>query len=689
MSKPDINLWEVLYRKRLGLGPFYVGIGAAALAGLSALVGDIETIIGVTVIGLALGAWAHTRLADKLRRLYTFTVIIVSCAWVILAHLLAGDAISQLIVANLSGTLLLGIGWWTSHRNRAQVKMAETLEDWPSLSKRINYDKIGTPRVTLTPIGYGGKFSWPPGVYDVDEVIRDKRKFENVLGAHSGTIRMEPVVTADGKTSTNSVKWQIITNDPHAAPQEWQPPETARVATDPLAIGPREDGRIVTIRRYERDSGVRHAMAAGATESGKSSLVNEFVAEDVLDDEVFTIGIDLKQVELTPWRRAMGCVITRQQEAAALIRGMDAPGGLLEERGNILAERGVREGRGVRIWDTKKDGPIISITLDEAKDLLGKGDSKTVDAFAAIANKGRALGVRFILATQYPTLEAIGSSQIREQIRHRFCFRMQSSAGEDFVMPGHRVRAEKIDSSRKGTCYMLDGEKLEGMPIRVFYLDDDMVAAVVRARAGHTPELDARSAAAITRYYPAFADRDKVVPGVPDESPGTTAGTDAGSPGTATGTGAGTPGTSGTDTTGTVPADDESENPMSAEELAAVEPGTGPDLELDALLASRRGRMSDDERDKLERDRRAALEAVPEQRLSEDEARDALLRALAEAGPDGARARDLQAAANRKSTWFYNIANQMSDSGIVKRTEHGMWALVVPRPELVKNSSDG
>jgi hypothetical protein len=684
MSKPEINLWEVLYRKRLGLGPFYVGVGAAALAGLSSLLGDVETIIAVVAVALALGAWAHTRVKDGLRRGYAFTVIGSSALWIIVAHLYSTSLLSALIVANLSATLVLGIGWWTSHRQRAQVRMAEALKDWPELVKRINYDKIPAPGVTISPIGYGGKLKWAPGEYDVADIIRDKGKFENMLGADHGQMRME----RDGK-STNSVKFQVITNDPHSLAQDWAPPTSVVQATDPLAIGPREDGIVATIRRFERNSGVRHALIAGATESGKSSLVNLMVATDVCSDEVFQIGFDFKQVELTPWERAMGFVITKVPSAVEMVRGFAAPGGLLETRGDILAERGRREGKGVRIWDTKKDGPIISIVVDEAKDLLGTTDSKTVDAFALIATKGRALGVRFVIATQFPTLEAIGSSQIRQQVRHRFCFRMQDSAGESFVMPGHRVRAEAIDAERKGTCYMLDGDRLESMPIRVYWIDDDMVAAVVAARAGRTPELDARSAEAIELYFPDFANRMVRIPEPTGTSTGTDGGTGTGtSPGTDDGGTGTSPGTTGTDV-GTVPAGDEEGDAMAGTGDEWVDLNKGPQVEIEDVMASRDSHLTEEERERLERDRRVALAEVPGQRLNEEQARDALIRALEAAGPEGAKAKDLQVAADRSSSWFYKVAAQMAEDGIVKRTTRGKWMILKPKLSLVTTAPKG
>jgi DNA segregation ATPase FtsK/SpoIIIE, S-DNA-T family len=658
--KPDIDLWEVLYRKRLGLGPFYVGAGAAALAGVCGLLTQWQTYIAVGVLVLALAAWA-LRLRDSFRRYYALTVVISCCLWIIFARMYTPVLLSWVIVVDICGCLLLGIPWWGSHRKRSQVTMEETLRDFPTLMGRIGYDKIVPPHVKMSPIGYGGRLTWAPGVYDVDDVLGHKKQFENAFGAKFGQMRME----RDGD-STNSVLFQVVTKDPHKDAIPWTPPTELRAATDPLVVGPREDGVTVTLERYDRKQGTRHMLLAGTTGSGKSGGVNLAVADDVLSDEIFTIGLDMKRVELAPWAPALGIFQPEREKAAALIRAMAQPGGLLDERKIILAEHGDR------VWDPRKHGgPIISITMDEIKELLGNGDAKTVAAFTLIANESRALGIRFLLATQYPTLEALGSSQIRQQIRHKICCRMEDSDGEGFVFGGGvRVRAEAISEDRPGTCYIKDGTRVIMRPVRMYWISDEMVAAIVAARAGHTPELDERSRRAIERFLPEFR----------DWGPGT-AGTSAGTePEPEHDSGTGDAGT-GTEDAGTDPAaEQDGEDPMEYIDLQS-----GPELDVEDVLAARRASMTPEQLTELERSRRAALAAVPGQRLSPEQARDALLRTLAEAWPEAVEAKALYEAADRSSSWFYGIAQQMAEEGVVKRTDHGMWALIAAPPQLVRS----
>lgn len=651
--KPDIDLWEVLYRKRLGLGPFYVGFGAAAVAGLCGLLTQWQTYLAVGVLTLALSAWAW-RLRDKFRRYYALTVVLTCCLWIIFARVYAPVLISWVIVTNICGCLLLGIPWWGSHRKRSQVTMEETLRDFPELMKRINYEKIIPPQVKMSAIGYGGRLTWAPGVYNVADVLGHQQRFEDAFGAKFGQLRME----RDGD-STNSVLFQVITKDPHKDAIPWEPPTQLHAATDPLVIGPREDGVTVSLERYDRKQGTRHMLLAGTTGSGKSGGVNLAVADDVLSDEVFTIGLDMKRVELAPWAPALGCFQPEREKASALIRAMAEPGGLLDERKLILAEHGDR------LWNPRKHGgPIISITMDEIKEILGNGDAKTVAAFALIANESRALGIRFLLATQYPTLEALGSSQIRQQIRHKLCFRMEDSEGEGYVFGGGvRVRAEAIPEDRPGTCYVKDGTKMIQRPVRTYWISDEMVAAIVAARAGHVPELDERSRRAIEKFLPEFRDWG---PGTPGPDAGTVLEPEWDDE---------------ADDAGVVPADEQD----GEETVEYIDLQSGPELSNEEVIAARLEGMSPEEREALEKSRRAALAEIPGQRLSPEQAREALLSTLAAAWPEAVEARELCKAADRSSSWFYGVAQEMAEQGMVKRTEHGKWALIAPPPQLVRN----
>lgn len=679
--KPDINLWEVAYRKRFGLGPFYVGAGAAALAGISAALSQWQAIVLFCVVGAALLAWVHTRVssggrAEAMRRAYLFTVVGITVGWMIFARFYFPELASWIVLFNISGCLLFGMGWWSSRRQRSRVQMEASIEDFPAKMKKIGFEKIRTGKAYISGSGYHGRLHWDAGDYDVDEVLKAKSKFNNVMAKLRGQLRFEP----DGK-STNSIKYRVIEKDPHAQAQPFPIPTQVRRASDMTVIGPREDGETVGVRRYDPAKGSRNVLAGGTIGSGKSSFTNVCVAEDVLSDDVFPIALDMKQVEFTPWRPVLGYCITSLPPAQQFIRALMEPTGLFETRGNILAARGAR------VWNTEIDGPIIDIIMDETKEILGNGDIKTVNAFATLATKGRAYGIRFVLASQFPTLESIGSSQVRQQVGIRLCFRMEDSAGEDFVMPGNRVFAEQIDEDRPGTCYVKDGSRLNSMPVRVLYIDDALRDEIVALRTGKTTELDPASAAAIERFFPDFADRPRpgLVPAQRD-SDENGPGTDAGTPGTdSPGTGGGTAGTE----TGTPGTDDDGQEEFVDDEPKWIDVQTGPEVDTDEVLAIHREGQTPEQRQAAERDRRAAqieIETAESRKMPEPQAREAVLQALAEVWPEGVQAKELIALTGRSSSWFYTWASALDDAGVMKRSSErpGHWVLKAPPPALVK-----
>jgi S-DNA-T family DNA segregation ATPase FtsK/SpoIIIE len=660
-SRDDINLWEVLHRHRFGLGPFYMG---GAVAGTAALYGALDLSAGqawtaTAALSVTGATWMATRMRDRWRRFYAYGTLTASASWVMTAHELVPDPISfkWAGIALLSGTVVGGIPWWTSDVRRRQVRMEENLRDWPKLARRIGKIGLNMSNVVGTVTGPKGRLTWASGLYEVDEIISAKSRIEGALGAQAGSLRM----TKEGR-STNSVEWRIVERDPHALPQEWQIPDHVGSASDPLAVGPFESERIARIHRFEPTRGVRHMLLGGTSDAGKSSLVRLSAVTNICTDDVFTIGMDFKGgVELGPLKEALGAYTTSKTWAHELLCAIAAEGGLLDMRGAHL------EKAGRKIWNPKIDGPIIDITVDEAKELLGEGTpARVVAAFSSIANKGRALGVRFLLATQYPTLEAIGSSQVRQQIRHRFCFRMEDDTGEGYVLQD-TVRADLIPADRPGTCYMRDGSETFTEPLRVYWISDETERAVVQARRGLTAELDEGSEAAIVQLFPAFAERERWV------SPEVAAANAAA-------------GVSGNDSGNDGSADMKERNVSGSEGAANSEADSDPDVGLADMIEARRERMTQQERDQLDREREVAV-TVPVPRGSEADATEVMLRALREAGETGIAPKELQRLAGRSSSWFYPIANRLADDGVIKRTKHGTWAIVPTEAQQVPTYS--
>lgn len=662
----DIDLWAELYKRRRGLGPFYLAAATATTAGCSALLDTPQTVVGLGAVALAGGLLIGTKIRDKLRRIYSYTVLGTSVSWIMTTHEIGVAELGWTTTGLLASTLVLGVPWWTSSRKQIQVRMEDTVRDWPKLARRIGLDHASMPPIVVTPTGYRGKLTWPGGMYDVDSVQKMQSKMEGVLGADRGAVSLE----LDGK-STNSIKFDVVTQDPHAVAQPWPLPTHLRRGVDPVTTGIRSDGEYRRIQKFTNDKGARHILIGGQSESGKSSLINLLMASDVCSEDVFSIGLDFKRVELGPWRPALGFMTSELREAIDLILSIGAPGGAIDERTKIMEEHGRR------VWDTAW-GPWISITVDEIRDFVAAIGGAALNAWIRIKTQGRAVGIGATEATQYPTLAAVGSSQSRQQNRYAFCFRMLDSEGEGYVIPGHRVFAEKIPGDRPGTCYMRDAENVDTKAQRILYIDDDTRDAVVNTRAGNVCELDERTESAMVRLFPGFADRDRWYRDSEGDLVRESSGTERESTGTepvldrdpereSTGT------ASGTGSRWDRELDETERYPTGTGTGVERDPAgtdTEPDVDLADIIAARRARLSPEERDSEQRER----ESILTEATREDPDAPARLRALlTEAGEQGVTPKEAQLAVSRGSSWFYGQMGELLEQGLVKRMKHGRW----------------
>lgn len=692
-SDPDeINLWALAYQHRRALGPVYVAAASATSAALSvATLSSTQTGVTLTSACVAGAVLIGTSVKTGLRKVYAAAVLAASTSWTMIAHEM-WDYDQPWIWSSLtSATLVLGVPWWASRRQKEFAKVDAAMQDWPNAARRIGLDRSRMRNVSATPIGRRGTIEWTGGDYKTSTVLRMKEEIEGALHAKEGTLELEK----DPNGSTNRVHWQVIERDPHhAKAQKWSLPDQELSILDPLVLGPKRDGQLIAIDRFAMGSGARHALAAGMNGSGKSSFINLDVASTVCSYDAVTIGFDFKKVELSPWKPALDLLVTSVEEAREFVHAVVAEGGLLKERQDILAESGAR------CWNPAVHGPVISLIVDEAKELLGgSAGNKVVDEFSSIGNLARALGLRFSLSTQYPTVDAIGSTQIREQIRHSLCFRMKSDQGERFVIPNGNVRADLISAERPGTAYVQNGDKVEG-PIRVYYLDDDMVTDIVKVRQGRTAQMDERSEAAITRLFPEYADRERFAPldEVVDESRETVTVTgatatgatprlrDSGTATSATGDESHSTATElGGETATSATEADESRatGPESRSGAVEVAPGIvevaaweeGEDVDLDEIFASRRARETPEER--IARERTDAEEArVKSKRPTTAQAEAAVIEILDKAGAKGSAPRDIQAACGRGSSWFYSHMDRLKAAGVARNTTYGTYALV-------------
>jgi S-DNA-T family DNA segregation ATPase FtsK/SpoIIIE len=289
------------------------------------------------------------------------------------------------------------------------------------------------------------------------DVVKVLPELESALGARIGATRAEPV-TDDASQFT----LRLVETDPHAQPIVWEPralsvtgKSTASI-TEPVTVGVFEDGAPITVSLLRK-----HCLIGGATDSGKSGLLNVILARIAECNDAVAWGIDLKMgMELAPWSSVLHRLATDNDSAERLLQaGVDE----LENRAEFLMGRGRRE------WYPKFDAPQLFIIIDEYAELSKKAQ-RLADS---IARRGRAVAVVLIIATQRPTQKAMGeSSALRSQMNIRFCLRVNERPDVDLILGAGKLSAgwdatkfdgpgkffvsgPGMDTPRRARCYLI------------------------------------------------------------------------------------------------------------------------------------------------------------------------------------------------------------------------------------------
>lgn len=169
------------------------------------------------------------------------------------------------------------------------------------------------------------------------------------------------------KTSSDELLVRLIATDVLAGTIPYSDDGGTSVK-DPLRLGFDEHGQPVNITVL-----YRHTLVAGASDWGKSGLINLIIKRLARRADVDIYGIDMKpgSVELGPWEPLMKKVAKGPEEARALL---DWLGEESQRRGRILADLSAKElaaGREpVRKWIPGVHGNAIVVITDELAELI-------------------------------------------------------------------------------------------------------------------------------------------------------------------------------------------------------------------------------------------------------------------------------------------------------------------------------
>ena len=222
-----------------------------------------------------------------------------------------------------------------------------------------------------------------------------------------------------------------------------------------------------------------HLLIGGATNSGKSVLVNSIICSILFrksPDEVRMFLIDPKIVELKLYN---GCphlltpVITDPKKAFQALQYCISE---MERRYTLLDALGVRD---IRAFNKKAKKervqklPYIVIVIDEFADLMATSGKELESTLARLAAMARAVGIHMVLATQRPSIDVI-TGLIKANIPSRIAFMVANKFDSRIIIDA--VGAEKL----LGKGDMLLSAAWNPFPVRLqgAYIDDEETDAV-------------------------------------------------------------------------------------------------------------------------------------------------------------------------------------------------------------------
>ncbi len=222
-----------------------------------------------------------------------------------------------------------------------------------------------------------------------------------------------------------------------------------------------------------------HLLIGGATNSGKSVLVNAIICSMLFrrsPEDVRMFLIDPKIVELKIYNgvpHLLTPVITDPRKAFQALQWCIAE---MERRYTLLDALGARD---IRIYNRKAKKqrvsklPYLVIVIDEFADLMATTGKELESTLARLAAMARAVGIHLVLATQRPSIDVI-TGLIKANIPSRIAFMVANKFDSRIIVDG--VGAEKL----LGRGDMLFSAAWNPFPARIqgAYVDEEEIEAI-------------------------------------------------------------------------------------------------------------------------------------------------------------------------------------------------------------------
>ncbi|MEK7100369.1 MAG: DNA translocase FtsK [Patescibacteria group bacterium] len=220
-----------------------------------------------------------------------------------------------------------------------------------------------------------------------------------------------------------------------------------------------------------------HVLIAGQTGSGKSVMVNTFLASILFrssPSEVKFIMVDPKRVELTGYNdipHLLSPVIVDSGKVLSALRWLTRE---MDRRYELFAKAGARNIDAYNEMSGFQALPYIVLLIDELADVMLLSPVEVEDAITRIAQMSRAVGIHMVLATQRPSVNVI-TGLIKANIPTRIAFAVSSQIDSRVIMDTQG--AEKLLG--KGDMLYLPPDQAKPSRIQGAFVNDEEIKKLV------------------------------------------------------------------------------------------------------------------------------------------------------------------------------------------------------------------
>lgn len=224
-----------------------------------------------------------------------------------------------------------------------------------------------------------------------------------------------------------------------------------------------------------------HLLIAGTTGSGKSVLLNAFIACLVFHntpEELRLVMIDPKKVELIRFNglpHLLGKVETDHDRVVGVLRWLIAE---MERRYEMFAAVGAKNlevyNQKVARRDNVKSLPTIGVFIDELADLMAMYGEEVERGLCRLAQMARATGIHLVVATQRPSTDVI-TGLIKANFPARISFSVTSNTDSRVILD--TTGAEQLLG--QGDMLYLSPEAGEPVRVQGCFVSDNEIERLV------------------------------------------------------------------------------------------------------------------------------------------------------------------------------------------------------------------